>query len=255
MTASGGTHGTPEVVDVVVIGAGPAGENVAQYATESSDLTAVLIEAELVGGECSYYACMPSKALLRPVEVVRGAAHLPGVHGAALDTSAVLRRRDSWVDDYRDDAQVAWARSAGLPVRRGHARLVGARTVQVSGPDGERLIEARRAVVLATGSAPVVPEMYVDAVPWGSRDATGLVEVPGSIAVVGGGVVACEAATWLAALGAEVTLVVRSGLLPRLEPFAAEHVAAGLRAAGVRLRTVAPPGGSSRWATPPGRRR
>lgn len=240
VTGAPGTPGaddTPMVVDVVVVGAGPVGENLGQYATEGTDLSAVLIEAELVGGECSYYACMPSKALLRPAEVAQTVAHLPGVRDAALDTAAVLGRRDTWVNGYEDDSQVDWATSTGLEVLRGRARLVGERLVQVSGTDGDRLVQARRAVVLATGSEPVVPEMYADAAPWGSRDATGVVEVPERLAIIGGGVVACEAATWLAALGAHVTLLVRGDrVLPRVEPFASERVAEALGAAGVKVR-------------------
>lgn len=227
--------------DLIVIGAGPVGENVAQYATEGTGLTAALIDGELFGGECSYYACMPSKALLRPLSVLDAAGHLPGVTGAHLDADALLARRDAWVSHYDDARQVAWATDAGLTPIRGHARLAGERTVEVTAPGddaaGSRTLHARHAVVLATGSSPSVPPPYRDIRPWGSRDATGIREVPGSIAVVGGGVVATEAATWLAALGATVTLLVRGDrLLASAEPFASDLVAAGLRDAGVDIR-------------------
>src|SRR5665647_846856 len=108
----------PEVFDVVVIGAGPAGENIAQYATQYTDLTAALIERELVGGECSYYACMPSKALLRPIEIAATSAHLSGLTPATLDRDALLARRDLWVSRYDDSGQVKWADGAGLKVSR-----------------------------------------------------------------------------------------------------------------------------------------
>ena len=196
--------------DVVVIGAGPAGENAAQYAVEGTSMTALLVEGELLGGECSYWACIPSKAL--------------------------LERRDTWVSHYDDSSQVDWATGAGLAVLRGDARLSGERTVRVSSADGDVVARARRAVVIATGSAPHVPEEYADALPWDSRDATGVVEVPDRLVIVGGGVVACEAATWMAALGSSVTLVVRGGrLLSRTEPFAGEAVLAGLRERGVTV--------------------
>jgi dihydrolipoamide dehydrogenase len=229
--------------DVVVIGAGPVGENAAQYAIQGSDRTAVLIEAQLVGGECSYWACMPSKALLRPVEVLSAAHDLPGVLGTRLDPTGIMKRRDAIVNNRDDSGQVAWANGAGIDVIRGHGRLTGVRTVEVTEPDGTvRAVTARQAVVLATGttaSIPPVPGLR-EARPWISRDATALTEVPRKVAVIGGGVVGCEAATWLSALGASVTIL-QSGprLLPRTEPFAHELVAERLEQAGVTVRTNA----------------
>ncbi|MDZ5661484.1 NAD(P)/FAD-dependent oxidoreductase [Nocardioides sp. S-58] len=223
--------------DVVVIGGGPAGENAAQYAVEGTDMTAAIIERELLGGECSYWACMPSKALLRPVAVADITADLQGVTTAQVVPSELLARRDYWVSSYDDSGQVGWAEGAGLAVVRGDGRLAGERTVVVTSAEGERLVRARHAVVIATGSAAHVPDMYADALPWDSRDATGVVEVPDRLVVVGGGVVACEAAIWMAALGSEVTLVVRDHrLLGRTEPFAGEAVLKGLRERGVTVR-------------------
>lgn len=225
--------------DVVVIGGGPAGENAADFAIRNSDRTAAIVEAELVGGECSYYACMPSKAVLRPVDIVHTATHLGGVAGARLDRDSLLARRDEWVSHYDDSRQAAWAEQAGITVLRGHGRLTGERTVTVRPADGgpERTIRAREAVVLATGSTAVIGDPFTALRPWTSRDATGIVEVPGRVAVIGGGVVACEAATWLAALGSVVTLLVRGErLLERAEPFAGEAVVKGLRDAGVDVR-------------------
>jgi dihydrolipoamide dehydrogenase len=242
---------TEIIADVVVIGGGPVGENVAQYAIEGTDLTAVLIEGELLGGECSYYACMPSKALLRPLSVADAAAHLEGISTPRLDRDALLARRDAWVSHYDDSGQVDWAEGAGIQVVRGHGRLDGEREVLVtpagapdgnpagapgSDPPGATRVRARRAVVLATGSAAVIPEALAPLLPWTSRDATGVREVPERLAIVGGGVVAVEAATWIAALGAEVTLLVRGrSLLTGFDPFAGEHVLEGLRAAGVSV--------------------
>ncbi|GAA2171668.1 NAD(P)/FAD-dependent oxidoreductase [Agrococcus versicolor] len=218
-----------------MIGGGPVGENAAQYAIQGSDRTAAIVEAELVGGECSYWACMPSKALLVPGSVRTLAQHMPGLaEQPPLDVEAVLARRDSFTSGWDDASQVSWAEEQGIEVVRGRGTLTGPRTVVV----GDRTLVARHAVVLATGSVPVSPPIdgLAEALPWGSRDATAMHEVPGSILVVGGGVVACEAATWLAALGARVTLAARGGLLARLEPEAAEAVEAGLRDAGVDVR-------------------
>lgn len=227
-----------EEYDVVVIGAGPVGENVADYALRGSSLTALLIERELVGGECSYYACMPSKALLRPLEVRAAAAHLGGLPSQIpLDVPALLARRDTWVSGYDDAGQVGWATGVGIEVARGTGRLSGERRVLVSSADGDREVVARQAVVVATGSAPVIPPMFASLHPWTSRDATGVVEVPESIAIVGGGVVAVEAARWLAEIGARVTLLVRGDrVLDRFEDFASEQVADGLRGIGVDVR-------------------
>ncbi len=232
---------TDEIFDVIVIGAGPAGENIAQYAREGGDLRVALIERELVGGECSYYACIPSKALLRPIEVAATAADLDGIRGVQLDAMALLRRRDRWISGYDDAGQAAWVASAGLTLVRGQARLIGERRVAVVTTDGEsgqgRTLEARHAVVLATGSEAILPPLYAAALPWSSRDATGVVEVPRRLAIVGGGVVACEAAGWLAALGSEVILLVRDQrLLGRVESFAADLVLAAMRERGIDVR-------------------
>ena len=227
------------VFDVIVLGGGPVGENVAQYATEGTDLTAAIVEGELLGGECSYYACMPSKALLRPLAVADAAAHLPGITTPEIDATALLARRDDWVSHYSDSGQVSWAEGAGLQVVRGHGRLVGEREIEVAGADGRvpQRLRAERAVVLATGSVPVIPASLQDLAPWTSRDATGVVEVPEELVIIGGGVVAVEAATWLAALGSRVTMLVRGDALLRgLEPFAGRHVLESLQALGVDVR-------------------
>lgn len=220
--------------DVVVIGGGPVGENAAQYATEGTDLTAIIVEGHLLGGECSYYACMPSKALLRPVDVLGTSADIDGVTEAQLDRHGMLERRDSFVSHYDDASQVEWAESAGLQVVRGHARLIGERAVQVDDGAASHTITARHAVIIATGSEPKTPSEFEGVEAWTSADATGVVEVPERLAIVGGGVVACEAATWLSALGSQVTVLVRgSQLLSGNEPFAGVSVLDGMKIHGV----------------------
>ncbi|MFD5806300.1 dihydrolipoyl dehydrogenase family protein [Streptomyces sp. NPDC127020] len=230
--------------DVVVIGAGPVGENVADR-TRAAGLSTAIVESELVGGECSYWACMPSKALLRPVLARADARRLPGLADSVqgpLDTAAVLARRDGFTSHWKDDGQVQWVEGIGADLYRGLGRLAGPRTVEVTAPDGtRRVLTARHAVAVCTGSAAALPDLpgLADVRPWTSREATGAESAPGRLVVVGGGVVAVEMATAWQALGSRVTLLVRgeAGLLARMEPFAGELVAEGLTEAGVDLRT------------------
>src|SRR3954452_4825591 len=198
--------------DVIVLGGAAAGENAAKYESQFSALSSVLVENSLLGGECSYWACMPSKALLRPVEVVDAAAHLPGV-SAHLEAAEVLAWRDRVINELDEGSHVSWALRTGINVVRGYGRLAGERTVVVSRPDGStKTMTAGHAVVIDTASCPAVPDVpgLRAALPWTSRDVTTMREVPRRVVVVGGGVVACEAATWLHGLGAsEVALVYR----------------------------------------------
>ncbi|HET7303336.1 MAG TPA: NAD(P)/FAD-dependent oxidoreductase [Segeticoccus sp.] len=220
--------------DVIVIGAGPVGENAADRAGRDG-LSVAVVERRLVGGECSYYACTPSKALLRPVHARQAASRVEGVSGAHLAPSAVLHRRDTWISHLDDSGQVSWLDDAGIGLLRGEARLVGERVVEVDG----RRHEARVAVVVATGSEPALPDIpgLRDAKPWTNREATTSSVVPSHLVVLGGGVVACEMATAYAALGSHVTLLERGPrLLGRTEDVAAELVADGLHAAGVDVR-------------------
>ncbi len=231
--ALGNQHGRmSDEYDVIVIGAGPVGENAADYAIRGTDFTAALIEQELIGGECSYFACMPSKALLRPVAVAAVTQDLSGVRPTEIDVEAVLARRDYWVSNYDDSGQVSWAESAGIDIVRGTGRVTGERQVTV----GERTLTARHAIVVATGSRPSIPTELADVRPWTNRDVTGVVEIPERLAIIGGGVVACEAATWMAALGSKVTLLVRRRLLDRVEPFAADFVKKSLDRSGIEVR-------------------
>ena len=220
-----------ETYDVIVIGAGPTGENVADRAVRGG-LTAVVVEAELVGGECSYWACMPSKALLRPADVVAEAGAVRGVAGARLNPAEVLARRDSFAHGWKDDSQVEWLTGAKIDLVRGHGRIAGERLVTV----GDLSLHARQAVVIATGTRAVVLDSLAGVNPWTSREATSAHAVPGRLVIVGGGVVGCEMAAAWSALCAEVTLISRGPLLERLPDFAGEFVAAGLREAGVDVR-------------------
>ncbi|KFA90113.1 dihydrolipoyl dehydrogenase family protein [Archangium violaceum] len=233
-----------DAFDVVVIGGGPAGENVAAR-TAAGGLATALVEMELLGGECSFWACVPSKALLRPSEVHWMARHSPGVREVVkqpLDASAVLAYRDKMVHGYDDKGQAEWARGAKIELVRGHGRLAGPRVVRVTTRDGAtRELTARRAVVLATGSRARIPDIpgLREAKPWTNREGTGAKKVPRRLAVLGGGVVATELSQAWKALGAEeVTLIQRGGhILSRLEPFAAGLVEKALRESGVTVRT------------------
>ncbi|MET8208858.1 NAD(P)/FAD-dependent oxidoreductase [Streptomyces sp. NPDC005373] len=229
--------------DVVVLGAGPVGENVADRA-RAAGLSAAVVESELVGGECSYWACMPSKALLRPVIAQADARRLPGLRESVqgpLDAPAVLARRDEYTSHWKDDGQVGWLESIGADLYRGKGRLAGPRRVTVTGPDGtEHVLTARHAVAVCTGTRAALPDLpgLADVEPWTSREATSAQKVPGRLVVVGGGVVAAEMATAWQALGSQVTMLVRgSGLLSRMEPFAGELVMQALVEAGAQVRT------------------
>lgn len=231
----------PESYDVIVLGAGPVGENVADRAVQGG-LSAVVVEDRLVGGECSYWACIPSKALLRPGEARRAALAVDGARQGVtggLDVAAVLERRTSFVSSWDDAGQVEWLESAGIDLVRGRGRVSGTRQVTVTGPDGgERVLVARHAVAVCTGSRPVVPDIpgLRDARPWTNREALETQEVPESLLVIGGGVVAAELAGGFADLGARVTVLVRSTLLSGYEHFAGERVGAALEERGVDLR-------------------
>jgi dihydrolipoamide dehydrogenase len=220
-----------EQFDVIVIGAGSAGENIAGRCTDCGASIAV-VEAELVGGECSYWACMPSKTLLRPGEVLAEARRVPGAEAAItgeLDVDAALAWRDDITAHWDDEAQVRWLDGAGGALVRGHGRLVGERRVDVERPDGTvRELEATKAVVLATGSSSVVPPIdgLRDAGPWDSRAITSAKEVPERLLVLGGGAVGVEMAQAGKRLGArEVTVIDHSPrLVMQFEPFAGEQL-------------------------------
>jgi pyruvate/2-oxoglutarate dehydrogenase complex dihydrolipoamide dehydrogenase (E3) component len=224
--------------DVIVIGAGPAGEVVAGRLADRGHATAI-VESHLVGGECSFYACMPSKALLRPAELLAEAARVPGVREAVtgtLDAEAVLRRRDEIVHELDDSTQLPWLEERGITLVRGHGRLAGARVVRV----GEQSLRARRAVVIATGGDAAMPPIpgLAEARPWTNRQATTSRAVPARLLILGGGVVGVEMAQAYASLGSAVTLVEGGPrVLSREEPFAGEAICAALAAHGVTIHS------------------
>jgi pyruvate/2-oxoglutarate dehydrogenase complex dihydrolipoamide dehydrogenase (E3) component len=237
--------------DVVVIGAGPVGENLADRVVQGG-LSAAIVERELVGGECSYWACMPTKALLRSGAALRAARQVPGAREAVtgdLDVAAVLRRRDSFASDWQDDGQVSWLESAGIPLYRGHGRISSQRVVEVTGADGTTTtLTARHAVVVATGSGALVPDIdgLREAAPWTSRETVAAKEIPARLAIIGGGVVASEMATAFSELGSSVTMLARDGVLHLAEPFVGERVAESLQDKGVSVRVGAEAGAVKR---------
>ncbi len=225
---------TEREFDVIVMGAGAPGEVAAGRLGEAGVSVAV-VEERLVGGECAFYACMPSKALLRPLEIRDEARRVPGVPVGELDAAAVLARRDEVVHDLDDTGLLPWLEERGVTLVRGHGRLAGERRVEV---EGETLV-ARQAVVVATGSSATIPPLpgLAEAGPWTNVEATTAKHVPGRLAILGGGVVGVELAQAWASLGSQVTLVHRGErLIEREEPFASSQVADALREAGVDVR-------------------
>jgi pyruvate/2-oxoglutarate dehydrogenase complex dihydrolipoamide dehydrogenase (E3) component len=236
---------TANVYDVIVIGAGPIGQNVADRA-RAAGLTVAVVERELVGGECTYWACIPSKALLRPVIAVADARRVDGARAAvtgSIDPAGVFGRRDRYVSNWDDSAEIARGVLSlpGAELVRGHGRLDGPRRVTVATPDDRLVVlSARHAVAICTGSRPALPDLpgIAEARPWTNRRATDSSSVPKRLAIVGGGPVGVEMATAWNGLGSAITLLSREpGLLARFEPFAGEMVALALKEAGVEVRT------------------
>lgn len=228
--------------DVVVLGGGAVGENAAGRVVQGG-LEAILVEPSLIGGECSYWACMPSKALLRPGTTLHAAQSVAGSREAVtgtLDPRAVLKRRDSFTSHWDDSGQEDWVRDTGIGLVRGRGRLTGPRQVRVEYDDGGSVtISARRAVVLATGSVPAPPPLkgLEDIEYWGTREATSAQEVPPRLLVLGAGVAGTELAQAWARLGSKVTLLARHDVLEKYPEPARELVKAGLAEDGVDVRT------------------
>ena len=230
--------------DVIVIGAGPAGENVAGRCADG-DLRVAIVERELVGGECSYWGCMPSKVLLRPGDVIAAARRVPGAAAAvtgAIDVAAVLARRDATTSHWDDSGQLPWLDQKGITLLRGAGRLTGERIVEVTATNGTTVTHhVAKAVVIATGTSAAVPPIpgLRESAPWDNRDVTAAKEIPRRLLVLGGGAIGAEMAQTLRRLGSEEVTIVEGldRLLPREEPFAGEELAAAFTAEGITVIT------------------
>jgi dihydrolipoamide dehydrogenase len=218
------------------------GQNVAAR-TRAAGLSVAVVERELVGGECSYWGCIPSKSLLRPVIAIADARRVQGACEAvdgSIAPAGVFARRDRYVTNWDDSGQAESVEAMDVALVRGHARLDGPKRVAVATANQLVSLTARHAVVICTGSTAAVPDIpgVAETKPWTNRRATDSSTVPPRLAVVGAGGVGVEMATAWHGLGSKVTLLARTPrVLPRMEPFVGEFVNNGLTEAGVDVRT------------------
>lgn len=224
---------TSERFDVIIVGAGPGGE-VAAGKLNREHKRVALVERELIGGECAYWACIPSKALLRPVTVISEARHVPGVTMPHLNTAQVTDYRDHLIQHLDDNQQYTSYTSQGIPIIRGTARLLGKGQVQV----GDQIYSASD-IIIATGSTTRIPKIegLQEVGYWTNREATTFSKVPESIIIIGGGPQSIELAQLMRRLGATVTLVARGHrILKREEPELSTLLEKVLERDGVLLR-------------------
>lgn len=224
---------------VVVLGGGSTGEAFcAALRRRDADVSITLVERELLGGECTYWACMPSKTLLRAPELVAASTRTPGVTAGSLDPERIFWWRDQVVENLDDEGHADWVAGLNVDLVRGTGRVARPGVVEVDG----REIEFEKLVV-ATGSSPTLPplEGFEEIDYWTNREATTAREIPGSLVVIGAGPVGCELAQFFARVGSQVTLLdIVDRVLPRDDPDAAEIIAEQLGEDGIELRLGAP---------------
>lgn len=231
-----------QIYDIVVIGSGPSGRELSLHSTKNG-FSVALIESELVGGDCAYWACVPSKALLRPPEALAEARQVEGAKQAAvgkLGVESVLKRRDVLVDNWDDHNLTKMMEEGGVHIIRGHGRLDGCKRVIVISDGVSTTLVARQAVVLSTGSSSTIPDVpgLVQARPWSSRNGTSAEKVPQRLAIMGDGAVACEMGDIWSSLGAKVTILSRhEKILERFEPFVGDQLAAAFTKRGITIHT------------------
>jgi pyruvate/2-oxoglutarate dehydrogenase complex dihydrolipoamide dehydrogenase (E3) component len=232
---------------VAVIGGGAVGEAFcAAFRRHDPDSPVTLVERSLVGGECTYWACMPSKTLLRAPELVAAARRTPGVSASEPDAEAIFAWRDAVVEHHDDAGHLEWLEEHGIELVRGTARVRDPGVIELDG--GEELDYDR--LVVATGSTPALPPVagleQLDY--WTNHEATAATEVPDSLVVVGAGPVGCELGQLFARLGSKVTILdIHERLLPREDPEASELLMAAFREEGIELRLGVP---SERFESP-----